>query len=180
VADTLALSTVSDLEEVGITGAAAVSIAGCFGNLGDDENLEQEPAQEPLAEPERDKPELEPPSGLMASFDEAAVLAWLATVPGLTAAERAAAVEMIAEDEYDGSALAAVTAKMLGRLLKGTHAEGAVPLLLAARDAHIAAEEAELEPAAAEPAVAPGCQICFEAYGSARPSLTLRLSLEVL
>ena len=47
MADTLALSTVSNLEEFGITGAAAVSIAGCFGNLGDDENLEQEPAQEP-------------------------------------------------------------------------------------------------------------------------------------
>ena len=120
MADTLALSTVSDLEEVGITGAAAVSIAGCFGNLGDDENLEQEPAQEPLAEPERDEPELEPPSGLMASFDEAAVLAWLGTVPGLTTVERAAAAEMIAEDEYDGSALVGVTAKMLERLLKGT------------------------------------------------------------
>jgi hypothetical protein len=171
---------VADLEEVGITAAAAVSIAGCFGNLDDDENLEQEPAQEPVAEPEPDEPEPEPPPGLMASFDEAAVLAWLGTVPGLTAAERAAAVEMIAEDEYDGSALAAVTAKMLGRLLKGTDAEGAAPLLLAARDAHLAAEEAKPEPAAAEPAAAPGCQICFEAYGSARPSLKLRLPLEVL
>ena len=36
--------------------------------------------------------------------------------------------------------LAVVTAKMLGRLLKGTDAEAAVPLLLAARDAHLAAE----------------------------------------
>jgi hypothetical protein len=107
----------------------------------------------------------------MAAFDEAVVLAWLATVPGLTAAQRAAAAEMMAEDEYDGSALAGVTAKMLGRLLKGTAAEEAVPALLAARDAHLAAEAVEPEPAAVEPAAAPGCQICFEAYGSARPSL---------
>jgi hypothetical protein len=107
---------------------------------------------------------------LMASFDEAAVLAWLGTVPGLTTAERAAAAEMIAEDEYDGSALVGVTAKMLERLLKGTEAEGAAPLLLTARDVHLAAEAAEPEPAAMEPAAAPSCQICFEAYGSARPS----------
>jgi hypothetical protein len=38
----------------------------------------------------------------MAGFDEAAVLAWLGTVPGLTAAQRAAAAEEMAEDEYDG------------------------------------------------------------------------------
>jgi hypothetical protein len=48
-----------------------------------------------------------------------------------------------------------------------------VPALLAARDAHLAAEAAaEPKLAAAEPVAAPGCQICFEAYGSARPSLT--------
>ena len=51
MADTLALSRVVDLGKVGITGAAAVSIAGLFGNLDDEENWEQEPAQEPLAEP---------------------------------------------------------------------------------------------------------------------------------
>ena len=51
-----------------------------------------------------------------------------------------------------------------------------MPALLAARDAHFAAEAAaEPEPAAAEPAVAPGCQICFEAYGSGRPSLKFEL-----
>jgi hypothetical protein len=82
-------------------------------------------------------------------------------VPGLTAAQRAAAAEMMAEDEYNGPQLTGVTAKALGRLLRGTDAEGAGPLLLAARDAHLAAE----------PLVAPGCQICFETYGSARPSL---------
>ena len=67
---------------------------------------------------------------------------------------------------YDGPQLAGVTAKALGRLLRGTAAEGAVPPLLAARNAHLAAE------AAAEPMAAPGCQICFEAYGSVRPLLT--------
>ena len=67
----------------------------------------------------------------------------------------------MAEDEYEGSLLIAATVKTLGRLLKGTEAEGAVPLLLAARNEHLAAE----------PAVASGCQICFEAYGCARPLL---------
>jgi hypothetical protein len=107
----------------------------------------------------------------MAGFDEAAVLAWLGTVPGLTAAQRAAAAAEMAEDEYNGQTLIGATAKSLRRLLKGTAAEEAVPALLAARDAHLVAEAAEPEPAAAEPSVAPGCQICFEAYGSVRPSL---------
>ena len=126
------------------------------------------PEPEPLPLPEPDKlepdepePEPEPPPGPMAEFDEAAVLVWLGTVPGVTAAQRAAAAEMLAEDEYDGSLLVGATAKTLGRLLKGTAAEGAVPLLLAIRDKHLAAE----------PLVAAGCQICFETYGSARPSL---------
>jgi hypothetical protein len=77
----------------------------------------------------------------MAEFDEAAVLAWLATVPGLTAAQRATVAEMMAEDEYNGPQLAGVTAKALGRLLKGTAAEATVPLLVAARDGHLAAAE---------------------------------------
>jgi hypothetical protein len=170
VADALALSTVADLEEVGITGAAAVSIAGFFGNLDDVESVEPDPEPEPqpqpqpqpLSEPEPDElepaaePAAEPPSGPMAAFDEVAVLAWLGTVPGLTAAEQAATVEMIAEDEYDGSDLAVVKAKMLRRLLKGTEAEGAVPLLLAARDAHLAAAAEETAAAATAAAEAAG------------------------
>jgi hypothetical protein len=107
----------------------------------------------------------------MVEFDEAAVLAWLATVPGLTAAQRVAAAAEMAEDEHNGSDLFHATAKTLRRLLKGTAAEAAVPALLAARDAHLAAVAAEPEPAAAEQAAAPGCQICFEAYGSVRLSL---------
>ena len=190
MADALALSRVADLGEVGITGPAAVAIAAFFGNLDEEENVELEalpqplPLPAPLPEPE---PEPEPPSGPMAGFDEAAVLAWLGTVPGLTAAQRVAAAEIMAEDEYEGAELAIVKPKTLLRLLKGSDAEGAVLALLAARDAHLTAEvaaveaeaaaaaaevAAEPEPAAAEPAVAPGCQICFEAYGSARPSLT--------
>ena len=144
MADALALSTTVDLEDVGITGAAAVSIATFFGNLDNEENLEPEL----FTEPEPDEPEPEPPPGPMAAFDEAAVLAWLGTVPGLTAAQLAAVYDIMAEDEYDGSALAGVTAKMLGRLLKGTEAEGVVPLLLAARDAHLAAAAAETAAAA--------------------------------
>ena len=74
-------------------------------------------------------------------FDEATVLAWLATVRGLTAAQRAAALERMEEDEYDGGALTMAEAKSLLRLLRWTAAEGAVARLLAARDAQLEAEE---------------------------------------
>jgi hypothetical protein len=120
---------------------------------------EMETGTEPQLEPEP-----EPPLGPMAEFDEAAVLAWLSAVPGLTAAQRLAARERMEEDEYDGADLAVAKPKRLLKLLKGSAAEGAVPLLLAARDAHLAASA---EPAAAAAAVAPACQICFEAYRSA-------------
>jgi hypothetical protein len=79
----------------------------------------------------------------MAEFDTAAVLAWLASVPGLTPAQRAATTEIMAEDEYAGGELANVQPKSLRRLLKGSAAEGAVLVLLAARDVHLAAAEAE-------------------------------------
>ena len=151
MADALSLSRAADLGEVGITGPAASAIAGFFGNLDEEENVAPEP---------------------MVEFDEAAVLAWLGTVPGLTAQQRAAAAAEMAEAEYNGPHIFHATAKSLQRLLKGTAAEAAVPALLAARDAHLAAEVAEPELATAAPAAAPGCQICFEAYGSARPSLT--------
>jgi ankyrin repeat protein len=108
------------------------------------EEPEPEP-EEPEPEPEEPEPEPEAPSGPMAEFDEAAVLAWLAMVPGLTAAQLAATVEEMAEDEYNGQTLIGATAKSLWRLLRGTAAEAAVPLLLAARDGHLAAvAEAEL------------------------------------
>jgi hypothetical protein len=90
----------------------------------------------------------------MADFDEAAVLAWLATVPRLMAEQRAATVECMAEDEYDGAELIAATTKNLRRLLKGTEAEGAVPLLLAARDEHLAAAAAAAAAAAEQRAAA--------------------------
>ena len=48
------------------------------------------------------------------------------------------------EDDYEGVELASVKPKTLLRLLKGSDAEEAVPLLLAARDAHLAAA-AEVE-----------------------------------
>jgi hypothetical protein len=78
----------------------------------------------------------------IAEFDEAAVLAWLGTVPGLTVSQRVAAAVEMAADEYDGMELVAATTKNLRRLLKGTAAEEAVPLLLAARDGHLAAAAA--------------------------------------
>ena len=139
--DALSLSSVADLGEVGITGPAASAIAGFFGNLDEEENAELEalpqplPLPAPLPEPE---PQV-PPSGPMAEFDEAAVLAWLGTVPGLTATQRSAAAQIMAEDEYEGAELASVKPKTLLRLLKGSDAEGAVPALLVARDAHLTA-----------------------------------------
>ena len=93
-------------------------------------------------------------------------------MPGLTAAQRAAATEMLAEDEYDGSDLAVVTAKMLRRLLKGTEAEGAVPLLLAARDAHLAAAAAvtaAAATAAATEAATAAAEADQQAAAKARP-----------
>jgi ankyrin repeat protein len=133
---------------------------------------EPEPEPEAPDELELDDPEPQPeaPSGPMAEFDEAAVLAWLAAVPGLTATQRAAALERV---EYDGEELAAVKPKRLLKLLKGSEAEGAVPLLLAARDALLAAEEAARttavpEPApVAAPAERPSCSICMEPYSAA-------------
>jgi hypothetical protein len=48
----------------------------------------------------------------MAGFDEAAVLAWLGTVPGLTAVQLAAVNNIMAEDEYEGAQLVGLTAKV--------------------------------------------------------------------
>jgi hypothetical protein len=144
VSDALALSTVADLEDIGISGPAASAIAAFFGNFDEEENLELEALPQllalpaPLPEPELE-PEPEPPPGPMVGFDEVAVQAWNGTEPGLTSAQRVAAAEEMAEDEYNGQTLIGTTAKSLRRLLKGTEAEEAVPALLAARDAHLAA-----------------------------------------
>jgi hypothetical protein len=108
VADALALSTVADLEKVGITGAAASDIAAFFGNVRagrvepETELEPDEPVPEPDASEPQPEPEPETPSGPMVEFDEAAVQSWLGTVPGLTPAQRADAAEMMAEDEYNG------------------------------------------------------------------------------
>jgi hypothetical protein len=105
----------------------------------------------------------------MAGFDEAAVLAWLGSVPGLTAVQLAAAAEEMAEDEYDGGALANAKPKSLLRLLRGTAAEEAVPLLLAARDAHLDAKAEAVVPSAPAAATVehPSCSICMEPYSVA-------------
>ena len=175
-ADALALSWPADLEEIGLPLAAATTIAAHFGNVPEPEPEPDEPERgpdepelglgEPESEPEQDatpEPALETPSGPMAEFDEAAVQAWLGSVPGLTAAQRAAAAGMMAEDEYEGAELVGCTAKTLRRRLKGSAAEEAVPLLLAARDVRLAAELVQEVPAAA----APSCQICMEPYSQA-------------
>jgi hypothetical protein len=148
----LALCTVADLAKVGITGPAAVSIAAFFGNVEDEEHVvplplpspppPREAELEPELESNMNEPELEAPCGPMVEFDGSAVLAWLSTVPGLTAAQRAAVAQMMTEDEYDGDDLVHTKSKALARLLKGSGAEEAVPLLLAARDAHLAVVDA--------------------------------------
>jgi hypothetical protein len=127
----------------------------------------------------------------MAEFNEAAVLDWVRRVPGLATTQSAAAAASMAEDEYEGAELVGCTAKTLRKLLKGSGAEEAVPLLLAARDAHLAAEHAqtraEVDAAATKSAAAtrlhaaaamkameaameaaakaaPSCGVCFEPY----------------
>ena len=180
-ADALAISQMVDLVEIGLPPDAGTTVAGYFGNSN---TVESEPELEPepeRKEPELEEPEPESPPGPMAEFDEAAVLAWVAGVPGLTAAQRAAALERMEEDEYDGTELAVAKAKSLLRLLRGTPAEGAVTRLLAARDTQLEAEADEaaavaaaeamaaaaVQQAAAEPAERPSCAICMEAYSAA-------------
>jgi hypothetical protein len=128
-ADSLALSRVVDLGEVGITGPAAVAIAAFFGNLDEEEDVELEALPQPLPvpvpvllprpEPERDEPgpdepepEPEAPPGPMAEFDEAAVLVWLSRVPGLTAAQLADVNDIMVDAEYEGAELVGLTAKV--------------------------------------------------------------------
>jgi hypothetical protein len=113
------------------------------------------------------------------SIDElnrAEVLQWIHTVDGLTVAQQVAAHTELAEDEYDGKQLAAATTKTLTRLLKGTAALEAVPLLLAASDAASSAAAAALvvetpqvqasSPQSASPSSMerPVCPVCFELY----------------
>jgi ankyrin repeat protein len=161
------------------------------------EHLEPELEPEPEPGPELE-PELNAPSGPMAEFDGAAVQSWLRLVPGLTAAQRAATAEIMADDEYEGAELAIVKPKTLARLLKGSDAEEAVPPLLAARDAYRAAEQAAGEQATKEQAArqqaaaeqaaaeqrgasaAPGCPICLEPYSQAGGVVPLAIGRRVI
>ena len=96
---------------------------------------------EPHAEIETElqaEPEEEPLAGPMAEFGEAEVQRWLGTVDGLTAEQLQRVRAKLAEEEYDGEELVNETSpKTFRRLLRGTGAEEAVPLLLAARDSYI-------------------------------------------
>jgi hypothetical protein len=100
----------------------------------------------------------------MVAFDEAAVLAWLGTVPELTVAQLAAVNDTMVDAEYEGAELVGLTAKSFRRLLKGTAAEAAVPALLAARDAHLAAS---VNPASEDQ------KVLRRAHPSARGSMNL-------
>ena len=72
----------------------------------------------------------------------------------------------LAEEEYDGEELVATTPKGFLRMLRGTGAEDAVPLLLAARDASLGG-------APALPPEKHSCPICFEDY--AQPAALPRM-----
>jgi hypothetical protein len=105
--------------------------------------------------PVPDEPEALGPRLPMAEFDEVAVHDWVRSVPGLTAVHLATIADRMAEDEYEGAELVGCTAKMLRKLLRGSDAEDAVPLLLAARDEQLAAEnEADTAVIAADHAAA--------------------------
>ena len=67
---------------------------------------------------------------------------------GLAPAQLEAVGDRMGEHEYEGAELVGCTAKMLRRLLKGSDGEEAVPLLLAARDAHLATERKQQQAAA--------------------------------
>jgi hypothetical protein len=113
----------------------------------DVEPAEREPELEPEIDLDAKKaPEPEPSAehltltGPMAEFDEPEVRRWLGTVDGLTAEQLASVRATLAdEEEYDGQELLSTTLKSFRRLLRGTGAEAAVPLLLAARDAFVEA-----------------------------------------
>ena len=96
---------------------------------------------EPHAETEKESqtgPEEEPLAGPMAEFGEAEVQRWLGTVDGLTAEQLQRVRAKLAKEEYDGEELVNETSpKTFRRLLRGTGAEEAVPLLIAARDRYI-------------------------------------------
>jgi hypothetical protein len=63
---------------------------------------------------------------------------WLGTVDGLTAEQLSSIQAKLAAEEFDGSELVELSSpKTFRRLLRGTGAEEAVPLLLAARDAYL-------------------------------------------
>jgi hypothetical protein len=161
---------VADLEEeadlnAGMEEEEALQVAFALSQL-----PSQPEPREP--EPELNEPEPEPPSGPMAEFDEAAVLAWVGSVPGLTVIQHAAVAAMMAEEEYDGDDLVHAKAKTMRRRLKGSGAEEAVPLLLAARDAQLAAEAAAIVIAAAAAAVATAAAAAVAEAATAAASAT--------
>jgi hypothetical protein len=187
--EALMISTPADLEEISLPVAAAAAIVAAAAAEAEPGPEVQEPELEPELElepepelvPKKDselEKETEPILGMLVSvpmvdFDEAKVQCWLAAVPGLTEEQKAIVAGMMEEEEYDGSDLVHATTKTLRRRLKDSDGETAVPLLLAARDAHLtvaAAAAVEVVSAAAvgaaiEEAAAPSCQICLEPYG---------------
>jgi hypothetical protein len=99
--------------------------------------IDLDATQAPEPAPSAGRPAL---TGPMAEFGEPEVRRWLGTVDGLTAEQLASVRATLAdEEEYDGQELLSTTSKSFRRLLRGTGAEAAVPLLLAARDAFVEA-----------------------------------------
>ena len=79
---------------------------------------------------------------------------------------------VISQMEEEAKVAAEAEAKASRAAAEAAAAEAAAAEAAEAEAAEAAAEAAGAEAAAAaELAAAPGCQICFEAYGSVRPSL---------
>ena len=93
-------------------------------------------AIEPVPEPSvRESDAL---AGPMAEFGTAEVISWLETVEGLAESELVAIKAKLVKEEFIGQDLIDLTVRSLSRLLRDAGAAETAPVLLAARDKHLA------------------------------------------
>jgi hypothetical protein len=86
--------------------------------------------------------------------------------------QRSALAKIMADDQYNGADLIGFTERLLPRVLKGSGAEAAAPLLLAARDEQLAAEEARAVAAATAIASAAEAAAAAAASSAAAAAVT--------
>ena len=109
---------------------------------------------------EQHQAEPEAPAGPMDEFGAAEVLRWLETVDGLSDRQRAAIKDRLEDEEYIGKDLLDLTERSLPRLLRGTDASGAAPVLLVARDKHLADAAPAPPPPPPQPEKPPAEYLC--------------------